>query len=242
LVGILSFSMFICLVVVSLIMFGTLSIFYITLGTVCYWFLMKTLFGRNEKSCVLAYLVFEALQIGFYFACILWILMTMLAGPPTVETCTDDGNSTESTTTSSSDKTGANCVISSPQDVQSLLFQIFICLVLIDSTKLYFARVFSRFYKFLVWQEKREAEIFRAHYVNGRGIQLNLDDIFPPSNRNAPQFWNPITSDGYGYAINPSGLPKLPSYNQTVNTGSFVNPSDEGAEVQKQEKGDISSK
>uniref|UniRef100_A0A915DZH1 Uncharacterized protein n=1 Tax=Ditylenchus dipsaci TaxID=166011 RepID=A0A915DZH1_9BILA len=68
LVGVLSFSLFLCLVVLSLFLFGSLSIFFISIGVVIYSFLMRSLFTLPGKVYVLAYLVFEAIQIGFYVA------------------------------------------------------------------------------------------------------------------------------------------------------------------------------
>uniref|UniRef100_A0A1I8AZT9 Ovule protein n=1 Tax=Meloidogyne hapla TaxID=6305 RepID=A0A1I8AZT9_MELHA len=86
--------------------------------------------------------------------------------------------------------------------------------------KLYFARVFSHYYKYLVWNEK--INIHSAQYFNGSGVQISAmeQNIFPnPS----PPFWqNPPTSTTQQNITNVVTLPtyeasiRLPTYAHAV--------------------------
>jgi len=208
LVGVLSFSLFICLVVVSLFLFGSLSIFYITIGIVIYSFLMRSLFSMPEKIYVLAYLVFEALQIGFYIALILYIMMPLVLGPSMELVCKDQF------VDSKGNLIPRKC---RSEDTRAVLAELLLCVVLLASVKLYFTRVFTKYYKFVAWSEKSRQQ--RAQYVNGRDVRINVShDIFPAP----PPLWaDPITREfAYGYSINNVNgvFPNLPTYNQAMST------------------------
>lgn len=213
LVGVLTFSLFICLVVISLFLFGSLSIFYITIGVVVYSFLMRALFGLPEKVNVLVYLIFEALQIGFYVAGILYILIVMMLGPSEL-VCTGPYNGPNG------EVEARSCWRAKSNDVLVSLFELLLCVMLLTSIKFYFTRVFTTYYKFIAWTEKNNFEL-RAQYLNGRDVRINVDrDIFP-SPPPLPLWPNSITRDiSYGYAISNSGLvfPNLPTYNQAMST------------------------
>jgi len=51
--------LFFCLVIISLLVFGALSMFYIIWGAIVYSLLMKSIFRVNEKKYVVIYLIFE---------------------------------------------------------------------------------------------------------------------------------------------------------------------------------------
>nr|CAD2197546.1 unnamed protein product [Meloidogyne enterolobii] len=76
--GVISLSLFFCLVIISLLVFGALSMFYIIWGAIVYSLLMKSIFRVNEKKYVVIYLIFETLQIAFYFALISYILLPLV--------------------------------------------------------------------------------------------------------------------------------------------------------------------
>ena len=48
------------------------------------------------------------------------------------------------------------------------LQQIFVCLLILSLVKLYFVKVFSQFYRYLILESEGGNEAFRAHYINGR--------------------------------------------------------------------------
>ncbi|KAI1713598.1 hypothetical protein DdX_09118 [Ditylenchus destructor] len=212
LVGVLSFSLFLCLVVISLFLFGSLSIFYITIGVVVYSFLMRALFGLPEKVNVLVYLIFEALQIGFYVAGILYILIVLMLGPSELACTGYNGPNGE--------VEAKSCWRVKSNDVLVSLFELLLCVMLLTSIKFYFTRVFTTYYKFLAWTEKNNLEL-RAQYLNGRDVRINIErDIFP-SPPPLPLWPNSITRDiSYGYGINNANMvfPNLPTYNQAVST------------------------
>ncbi|KAL3101964.1 hypothetical protein niasHS_003373 [Heterodera schachtii] len=165
--GVLSFALFLCLVLISMMLFGSLSLFYIFVGVVVYILLMKTLFGVVNKLSLLFYIFFEAIQIGFYLVLILYIIVPLLflqiprrrncqnvpykinGSIPYSEICDEPRNSSE-------------------DYVELLLF-----VSLLASIKLHFARVFAHFYRYLTWNE--QCSVHRAQYINGRGIHITMD-------------------------------------------------------------------
>ncbi|KAH7722526.1 hypothetical protein AAVH_09926 [Aphelenchoides avenae] len=206
LIGIVSFSVFICLCVVSFVVFQAISIVYIIAGIVIYAFLMESLFRVPKKLAILAYLIFEALQVGFYIAMIVYTLIPLVFDMEP-EVCNNPTKGEPKPT------------CSTPKDWRATLAECLVFLLLLAFAKTYFVKVFTKYYKYLMWQEQHANEL-RAQYVNGRGVHINVDDhnIFPP-----PPTWDEATRDpSYGYAlnlgVNPTSLPTLPSYSEAMTT------------------------
>uniref|UniRef100_A0A914Z3S3 Uncharacterized protein n=1 Tax=Panagrolaimus superbus TaxID=310955 RepID=A0A914Z3S3_9BILA len=76
-IGIVSFALFICLTVISFMIYEADAIFFIVFGIFIYAFLTESLFRIPRPCGVLLYLVFETLQIGFYIATMIFILVQM---------------------------------------------------------------------------------------------------------------------------------------------------------------------
>lgn len=215
--GVVSFSLFLCLVVISLMLFGALSIFYIVTGVIVYSLLMKCLFGLAEKMYVLFYLLFEAVQIGFHMALLLYVALPLLFFTLPSQQCQ----------TVSYRENGTFIVreMCKPSTVAEEYTELLLFILILVSVKLYFARVFAHFYKYLVWNEKLAQHV--AQYVDSRGVQISALGHFPPP---PPSFWdNPVvTANGYGYdqqqqqqqiingAAEQPKLAELPSYAQAI--------------------------
>ncbi|KAI6241347.1 hypothetical protein M3Y99_00361200 [Aphelenchoides fujianensis] len=179
LVGIVSLSVFVCLVVVSYSLFGAFSIAYIASGILVYGFLMESLLRKPNKYALLAYITFESLQIAFYISLSIYITIPLIwAGDewrcPTTTTPADVQASTEEPCVSISDTRSAL--------IELLVFVLFLLLL-----KAYFTRVILHLFKFYTWQNEHAGDL-RAQYQHGRGVQINVDDgqIFPP-----PPAWSP---------------------------------------------------
>lgn len=215
-VGVSSLFLFMCLVLLSLYRYDPLSIFYITVGTAVYAFLVRSLFSRTpDKLSVIAYLFFEAIQIGFYVALVLYILMQLMVGPPMALECPPTKGDTASGNSVEDDK---ECSPMDPEQVRSSYAQLLSVVILLAVLKIYFAKVFARYYWYLVWSCKADSSNaeFRAQYINGRGVRIDMGDLFAPP---PLQLWtNSANQDpAYTYAINPAeGLPSPPSYSQAV--------------------------
>uniref|UniRef100_A0A914HVX8 Uncharacterized protein n=1 Tax=Globodera rostochiensis TaxID=31243 RepID=A0A914HVX8_GLORO len=194
--GVLSFTLFLCLVVISMVVFGSLSMFYIVVGVVVYSLLMKSLFGVVNKLSILFYLLFEAIQIGFYLALLLYIVFPLLflQIPRRNEICDEPQNHFE-------------------DYVELLLF-----VTLIASIKLHFARVFAHFFKYLTWNE--QSLLHRAQYINGRGIHITMERQFPSLPPNFCWDTHTVKDDAFGRNTNtlaqlhPMELP--PTYAQVI--------------------------
>jgi hypothetical protein len=68
--GIISLSVFVCLIVVSYSLFGVFSVAYIAGGIIVYGFLMESLLRKPNKFAVLGYVTFEV-KMRLYFLSII---------------------------------------------------------------------------------------------------------------------------------------------------------------------------
>jgi len=263
LIGVLSFAVFICLTVIAVVDYWPMALIYIGVGIFIYAYLMDTLFRTPRKYSVLAYLVFETLQIGFYIAFIIFLIAVLIFGkgyyyyddydypigdcssiatspitPPidTSNTTIAVPQTTTAAPTESSTGTIPTVSQGSRQDyerdssrpttqgpdgcyyyvldtafvVELLIFILFLTLI-----KAYFATVFSRYYRYMAFAMHR-ANMLSTQYVNGRGVQIQMDDhIFPAP----PLYTNAvIQAPGYSYSLhqdnNSSEIPQLPTYTE----------------------------
>uniref|UniRef100_A0A914MLZ6 Uncharacterized protein n=1 Tax=Meloidogyne incognita TaxID=6306 RepID=A0A914MLZ6_MELIC len=208
--GVISLSLFFCLVIISLLVFGALSMFYIIWGAIVYSLLMKSIFRVNEKKYVVIYLIFETLQIAFYFALISYILLPLVLFQVPNQRCEPYSRFYNGTL-----ETGEICRRTAVVEdyIELLLF-----LFLLSMAKFYFVRVFSQYYKYLVWNEK--INIHSAHYFNGSGVHISAmqQNVFQPP----PPFWQtPPPSTTTQNITNVVSLPtyeasKLPTYANAV--------------------------
>ncbi|KAI6182815.1 hypothetical protein M3Y97_00421600 [Aphelenchoides bicaudatus] len=195
LVGIISLSVFVCLIVVSYSLFGVFAVAYIASGILIYGFLMESLLRKPNKIAILGYVTFEALQIAFYLSLAIYILI------PLIYSSDFDWSCSNSTTTSpdNDQQTNSDCT-SKASLIEVLVFLVFLIIM-----KSYFARVMLHLYKFFVWTEQHSSDL-SASYVNNRGVQINVDEsnIFPP-----PPLWTP--------GLYSTNITNLPSYDEATN-------------------------
>jgi hypothetical protein len=245
-VGILSFALFIVLTVASFMVFEADAIFYIVFGIFIYAFLTESLF-RSPRPCgILLYLVFETLQIGFYIATIIFILVDLTFSPYDYYDCTTTTTSMSTTpststihTTTLTSTTGASAATTTdltakttpkplstttyycPEQYTTLeALMLLLVYSLLMAIKIYFIKIFTQYYKFISYQEQHSNDL-RAQYVNGRGVNIR----FPFPDR---VYDNPVVNDPeYGYNLHPntSPLPDLPSYHQAMSTQKPSSPS-----------------
>jgi hypothetical protein len=236
-IGILSFALFIVLTVVSFVIFEADAIFFIVFGIFIYAFLTESLFRIPRPCGVLLYLVFETLQIGFYIATMIFILVEMAFSSYDDDNLCSNTSTTKTTTTTTATTSSSiptttvtptttttplpattkittfatttpDCI--EPVTTAEAILEIVVFLLLM-SIKIYFIKVFTQFYKFINYQEHHSNEL-RAQYVNGRGVNIRFPD---------PAYDNPVVNDpAYGYNLYPHSapLPDLPSYHQAMTT------------------------
>uniref|UniRef100_A0A915P2Y2 Uncharacterized protein n=1 Tax=Meloidogyne floridensis TaxID=298350 RepID=A0A915P2Y2_9BILA len=100
----------------------------------------------------------------------------------------------------------------------AIVEELLLFLFLLSMAKFYFVRVFSQYYKYLVWNEK--INIHSAHYFNGSGVHISAmqQNVFQPP----PPFWQtPPPSTTTQNITNVVSLPtyeasKLPTYANAV--------------------------
>uniref|UniRef100_A0A7E4WAJ6 MARVEL domain-containing protein n=1 Tax=Panagrellus redivivus TaxID=6233 RepID=A0A7E4WAJ6_PANRE len=188
------------------------SLFFIVGGIVVYAFLAESLFRVPRPCGVLAYLIFETLQIGFYIAAIMFSIIFVVMGSPTDE----DGSDYESsTTTNQSNNTPSNDPFY--QSGPAVIVVILGCVVLLV-LKTYFVKIFTRYYRFVTYQTRHSNDL-RAQYVHGRGVNLGF-----PSAAYDPTV---IHDPSYGYSFPaPTTLPTLPTYGQAMSPEKQPSPAE----------------
>uniref|UniRef100_A0A183C0X8 PIEZO domain-containing protein n=1 Tax=Globodera pallida TaxID=36090 RepID=A0A183C0X8_GLOPA len=209
--GVLSFTLFLCLVVISMVVFGSLSMFYIVVGVVVYSLLMKSLFGVVNKLSILFYLLFETIQIGFYLALLLYIVFPLLFFHIPRRNCYSAADINNGTLRFSE-------ICDEPQNHFEDYVELLLFVTLIASIKLHFARVFAHFFKYLTWNE--QSLLHRAQYINGRGIHITMERQFPSFPPNFDWDTHTVKDDAFGRNTNnlaqlhPMELP--PTYAQVI--------------------------
>ncbi|KAI6203346.1 hypothetical protein M3Y94_00545300 [Aphelenchoides besseyi] len=171
LIGIVSLAVFICLVVVSYSLFGVFSVAYIAIGLLVYGFFIESLLRKPNKFALLGYITFESLQIAFYLSLAIYITIPLIYANSDNWTCPKHAKSTSPTTTEEPCPSWA--------ETRSALIEVLVFVCFLIVLKAYFTRVILFLYKYYNWIEEHASDM-RAQYVNGRGVQINVDDnIFP---------------------------------------------------------------
>ncbi|TKR95753.1 hypothetical protein L596_009879 [Steinernema carpocapsae] len=197
---ILSFVVFLATSIVLGLAVLTASFFPLVFGAIVYGLLFQAIFRMNNKTWVLAYVVYEAFCVGLLLVLVTTSIMVLM----------DSSKASSSNPKNEAEiKKDRKIVLD-----YAILFTVLIIL------KLYFTMVFYNFYKYLGFAQARMRQV-QAQYVNG-GVHINADQIFPPpppvfTPSNLPAD-HPTRDPSYGYAIPHinSSLTQVPNYGDAL--------------------------